>query len=505
MILNLDDQARQIMRSNDRGGYTVPTARLYPYQWNWDSALAAYGFATFDLDRAWTELETLFSGQWDNGMVPHIIFHKPDEHYFPGPDVWGTDAVPPSSGISQPPVAATFARKLYERDAVLGRARLGGLYEKMLAWHRWFRLCRCESGAAAVTHPWEAGRDNAPDWDGPLRRIDVSGVKAYVRRDTSHVDADMRPTTYDYDRYIALVQFGRDVGWDETRIRDESPFRVADPTTTFTLLRANHDLKWLGETLGRATAEVDGWIKHLEQGAATLWNPELGAYDARDLRTGEYSGSLSNASFLCWYAGIHDERMVAKLDHIFAISKFAVPSYPPDAAAFDSKRYWRGPVWGVMNMLIGMGLEEAGLASHAERVRRDTARLIADNGFAEYYDPRDGTPAGGELAPVEDGSGEWAVTDRGEARYRAPLDEIRVSVLWKADVYRNEEERRRRMADTLSIPEVARVFDRDLEEKGADVRFDLDRIEDPGLIAEVSAVYPEAIPVGKAPSIFDPA
>ena len=52
---------------------------------------------------------------------------------------------------------------------------------------------------------------------------------------------------------------------------------------------------------------------------------------------------------------------------------------------------------------------------------------------------------------------------------------------------------------------MARIFDRDLQEKGADVRFDLDRIEDPGLIAAVNAVYPEAVPVGKGPSIFDAA
>jgi hypothetical protein len=110
-----------------------------------------------------------------------------------------------------------------------------------------------------------------------------------------------------------------------------------------------------------------------------------------------------------------------------------------------------------------------------------------------------------ELAPVGDGSGEWAVTDRGEVRYRAPLDQIRVSVLWKADVYRSEEERRRQMAATLSIPDVARIFDRDLEEKRADVRFDLERLEDLGLISAVNAVYPEAVPVGKAPSIFDAA
>ncbi len=52
---------------------------------------------------------------------------------------------------------------------------------------------------------------------------------------------------------------------------------------------------------------------------------------------------------------------------------------------------------------------------------------------------------------------------------------------------------------------MARIFDRDLEEKGAGLRFDLDRIEDPSLIAAVNAVYPEAVPVGKTPSIFDAA
>ena len=38
-------------------------------------------------------------------MVPHIVFHTPDEGYFPGPDVWRTGRPVPTSGITQPPVA----------------------------------------------------------------------------------------------------------------------------------------------------------------------------------------------------------------------------------------------------------------------------------------------------------------------------------------------------------------------------------------------------------------
>ena len=83
----LATSAKQILLSNDRNGYTVPTDGLYPYQWNWDSVFVALGFAQFDRNRAWREIEILFESQWDNGMQPHIIFHQVDPNYFPGPSV----------------------------------------------------------------------------------------------------------------------------------------------------------------------------------------------------------------------------------------------------------------------------------------------------------------------------------------------------------------------------------------------------------------------------------
>ena len=73
--------------------YTVPNEKVYPFQWNWDSAFVAMGFAVLDIERAWTELETLFLGQWPDGMVPSIVFHKPATNYYPGPSAWGTPVV----------------------------------------------------------------------------------------------------------------------------------------------------------------------------------------------------------------------------------------------------------------------------------------------------------------------------------------------------------------------------------------------------------------------------
>jgi hypothetical protein len=398
----LDEEARRILRLNDKGGYTVPTAGLYPYQWNWDSAFAAIGFATFDIDRAWVELETLFNGQWDNGMVPHILFHVNDEGYFPGPDVWGTQnaigrgaQTLPSSGISQPPVAASLAWKVYATNPEAGETRLRALYPKLLAFHRWIMAARAESGAVCITHPWEAGRDNAPDWDEAMAGIDPVGVAPYTRRDTGHVDAKMRPTQADYDRYIWLVQFGRDRDWDDAQIAADSPFRVADPTMTFTCLRSLRDLGRAADLLGAPRDEIDGWIATLEAGAQTLWNPGTQSFEGRNLRTGNFAGSVSNAGALCWWAGVGNDAARDTLDGVLDRADYALPSYDPAGPEFDHLRYWRGPVWAIMNYMAANGMAEAGLTAQADRIRRDTARLIAARGFAEYFSPVDATPAGG--------------------------------------------------------------------------------------------------------------
>jgi len=391
----LDEQARAIMRGNDRGKYTMPTEGLYPYQWNWDSAFAAFGFSTFDLGRAWVELETLFTGQWDNGMVPHIIFHEASDGYFPGPDVWATGQTPPTSGISQPPVAATFTRAIFERDPEFGRNHLKELFPKLLAWHRWFIECRNENGVIVVSHPWESGRDNAPDWDEAMANIDTSNVGEYTRNDTGHVDPHMRPNQLDYDRYMAIVYAGRDCGWDEIEITRNGPFRVADPGMTFILLRANRDLLAIAQELGEDIAEIQSWIQLIETGVQQLWNPEIRAYDSLDIRTGNFAGSTSSMSFLCWYAGINDTTALAEFDRIADAANFALPSHDPESDRFEPFRYWRGPTWGIVNTLIGMGLAEMGHTKQADKLREDTAKLIEQSGFAEYFNPIDGSPAGG--------------------------------------------------------------------------------------------------------------
>ncbi|MBC2650325.1 hypothetical protein H7F50_00845 [Novosphingobium flavum] len=400
----LDDLARDILRRNDRGGYTVPTGGLYPFQWNWDSAFVALGFAEFDRNRAWQEIESLVSAQWEDGMIPHIVFHQHDAGYFPGPEVWNTGRTPPTSGITQPPVLASVVRQLWEQEgADPSHPRMRALYAACLKSHRWFHTYRdpLGNGLVMVTHNWETGRDNSSEWDHALDRIDTSGVGSYQRRDTGHVDAAMRPTQREYDRYVAILQFGRSSGWDHRVIADQGPFRMIDVGMSMMLLRANRDLLALAEAIGDEAAadELRGRVALSEQGMDWLWNEEVGAFCSRDVITGESSGLVTNASFLAFYAGVgtpaQRQRLLDALERMGRSAQYLLPSLEAGSRDYDHRRYWRGPIWLVVSYMVARGLAEQGQADWAERIRADSTRLIIRSGFYESFSPETGEGSGG--------------------------------------------------------------------------------------------------------------
>ena len=86
--LSIAARAAYIMRDNSTGLITKAAPTLYPHQWSWDAAFNAIGLATVDLPRARLELDSLFSGQWRNGLLPHIVFDPAADGYWPGPAQW---------------------------------------------------------------------------------------------------------------------------------------------------------------------------------------------------------------------------------------------------------------------------------------------------------------------------------------------------------------------------------------------------------------------------------
>lgn len=397
--MSLKTKAIEILRHNDRGGFTIPTEGLYPYQWNWDSAFVAMGIATYDEKRAWLEVISLLEGQWPNGMVPSILFRSDNPDYFPGPSRWGkTPGRIPSTGVSQPPVLATAVRHITRRGLPEEVERRERVFDQIMDWHRWFHRDRSIQGTIVTVHPWETGRDNCPEWNIGLDRMAVaSELEAYTRMDNKHVDPQYRPTQEQYDKYLTIVDFGRSVDWDQRRMTDEGPFLMADPNLHFILLRADRDLLAMAIELDKPAEildEIRAWIETGVDSCEFMWNDELGAFVARDVKAGKFSNGFSNCSPLCFYADAGTDyqrkRVLENLRRVQNRVGHMMPSWDPDEASFEPQRYWCGPVWPQMNYMIALGLEECGEHDLARSVRSDLSRAIEKSGFWECFNPLNG-------------------------------------------------------------------------------------------------------------------
>jgi hypothetical protein len=412
--------AAAILRANDNGDYTVPSRATYPHQWNWDSALAALGWAELDPARAWTELETLAGARDQRGMFPHIAFHtrvpdrvgarvralltrvaRPYARYLPGPIWWGQRQSVDGrriSGITQPPLAATCARLLFEQHP--DERRAAALLKPLLGWHRFLLEERDPRGLGepVLIHPWESGRDNSVEWDSPLWRVRPE-VNVVHRRDTDSVDAAERPTDEHYRRYLTLVRQGTRGGWDQDRLARVGPFRVLDPGFSAILARAAADLAWLASTLGehgiaeeshaaserviaalRARADSDGLIRAVDTVVdATL--PETSAGSALAVLTPGLGPLQLQA--------VRDLVSVGAL-----ASRYGVRSLDREHPERSARNYWRGPVWVNVTWLCAMALEEHGERAIAVELRRRMVQAVEDGGMREYFGPDSGRGLG---------------------------------------------------------------------------------------------------------------
>jgi len=400
----LSREAKEILLGNWMEGFTIPTKKLYPFQWNWDSGFTSLGISHFNLDYSITELQSLFSGQWENGMVPHIIFHSENEKtYFPNYDFWnsninaGAPHRPKTSGITQPPVHGFILEALLNRfpgnEKLLRFAK--SLFPKILNSHRFFYNYRDpkREGLAFIFHPWESGRDNSPLWDKSLDRIhvDKSKLPEYKRRDTSIAPTDERPTTYQYDRYVYLLELGKKYKYDESGIFEESPFLIQDTLINAVLIKSNQSLINMAKMFGFDSAEIEEWSQQsIPAFREKLWNEELETFVAFDNRANEMVAHKEIGGIAALYANIPSQDQAGRINNYLKSlhdrEYFICPSFDVDSPLFDSKRYWRGPIWPQMNWMIYQGLKQYGFNDTAEIVKNDLINLVDQLGFYEYFE-----------------------------------------------------------------------------------------------------------------------
>jgi glycogen debranching enzyme len=413
--MELIGKAKAVLEANWLGHATSPSRRLYPHQWSWDAACIAIGYASWNQERAETELRSLFSGQWSDGLLPHIVFMD-GARYFPGPEFWQTERspaapeLPKTSGIVQPPIHASAALQVYRlaSDRARGAAFLEELLPKLAAWHEYLyrERTRTDGGLVEIWHPWESGMDNSPLWDRALERMsfDAERLPEYERVDVELSEAAERPSDGEYDRYVYLVSVFRDLAYDSSRIRHVVPFAIQPVLFNSLLVQSNQDLAEIARIVGADPTPFGAWADSTAAALdETLWDEEHAVYVDYDVREGARVGARTAAGLAPLYAGVptpaRAERMVELLaDSRVAVGEagWAITSLAPDDPGFHAGRYWRGPVWPILNWVLQRGLDRYGYPTLAADVRRGIIELARSGGFYEHYSPETGRGQGGE-------------------------------------------------------------------------------------------------------------
>ncbi|HEX7963440.1 MAG TPA: trehalase family glycosidase [Candidatus Saccharimonadales bacterium] len=423
---HLVGEAKAVLQANDRGGWTLPTSiALYPHQWLWDTFFIAIGRRHYDIERAKEEVRSPFRAQWKNGMVPHVIFSD-TPGYHAGPELWQSSKSSPdaphhieTTGVTQPPVAAEATVRIGELlSSAERREWYAEMYPKILRWHQWFYRERNprEDGLVRLLLSWESGMDNSPPLMEVLHKYATSRRVQFMqatkldkiaerfRRDTSDVPASERISTLDLHAIYDLVRRMRRRHYDYRKVIQGHNFQVVDLLMNCILIRANDHLKTMAEEIGETLPpDIQHAMLVAPHALETLWDDRTGYYYNRNAVSGKLIKMPGVATFMPLYAlKLPEERVQQLLGHLgdphqFA-AKYPLPSAPLNSSYFNAHRYWQGPSWVNINWFIIDGLRRNGHPKEAERLKRQTLKMVAQaqpkHGFHEYYSPLDGSVAG---------------------------------------------------------------------------------------------------------------
>ncbi len=412
--------AKDVLKRNDHGEYTIPSKYLYPHQWFWDSCFIAIGLRHQDPERAKTEILSLLKGQWKNGMIPNIVFNDKNNK-LRLPKMWRSQVNPFSpddvvtSGITQPPMLAEAVIKIGEKlDLNERKIWYRMVFPKILKYHEWLYDDRDPhgQGLALLIHPWESGLDNTPPWISELhtnltpkwiqyiQKTKLDYFYGLFRIDTKFVPANQRMNNSDSLALYSLQRKLRKKQYMTDKIIGHNSFAIEDLTFNSILVRGNYYLRKIAKSINKEIPKnlltsMDLAAESIEQ----LWDESSAQYYSRDFATHNLIKVPSIATLIPLYSGViskdRAEHLVKLIeDHNFFSMPFPIPSVPVNSEWFNPISYWQGPTWINMNWLIIEGLKNYGFNDHAKILTKKTLELVEHSGFSEYFNPIDGSPLG---------------------------------------------------------------------------------------------------------------
>lgn len=365
--------------------YTVPSPDSYPYQWFWDSCFHAIIFTYFNLNDAKVELLSLVSHQFENGMIPHMIYwDKAKKTDFPVIE-WGKKD---TSIITQPPMLAYAVWKIYQTDK--DAKFLEKIYSNLSLFYNYLINERDprNNHLIGIINPDESGEDNSPRFDVPL------GLDPKHNKEIN------------FGKRLELIGKHRACNF-EVGICMKNFFWVKDVPFNAIMVENLNILSDIAKALGN-TADAKYFKKQAELITSAMRKFMLEDGIFWSTYGSDYNGSfrykkikvLTWAIFSPLFARIctkDEARIVVEkylLDSKRFKTKYPVPTVSLDEPSYDSSGFWRGPVWMATNWFIFKGLLNYGYQDIAEEIAESSLNLWGKSGFREQYGPQTGEGLG---------------------------------------------------------------------------------------------------------------
>ncbi|MFC5864970.1 trehalase family glycosidase [Acidicapsa dinghuensis] len=321
----------------EKGHVVSPVSRVWSVNWggyvifDWDTFFAATMASIGNRDLAYADAVETLRESTREGFVPNYARAGNWKSY----------------DRSEPPVGAITVLGLYRKFGDLWF--LEQTFPQLLKWNRWWAQHRDVDGYLT----WGSDGKNLPgNFDDDSR-----GTRAGAILESGLDNSPMYDDAV-YDERTHLLEFA-DVGLMSMYIADcEALAKIADA------LHKDAEARELRERSGHYRAKLQA-----------LWNGDAGIFENKDLHTGKMSSRLSPTNFYPMLAHAATPQQAQKMvdKHLLNTDEFwgewVIPSIARNDAAFRDQNYWRGRIWGPMNYLVYLGLENYDVP----KVRREFA------------------------------------------------------------------------------------------------------------------------------------
>ncbi|OGD86234.1 hypothetical protein A2164_03875, partial [Candidatus Curtissbacteria bacterium RBG_13_35_7] len=184
MTFNFKQKAGNLLQQNTHKSfyqakkyrYTVPSNKVYPFQWFWDSCFHAISWSHIDTERAKEEIYSLLSHQGTDGFIPHVIFWNQklvrrfflDWNYLESKGRWfflPFTKKPKTTSHIQPPLIAQAVEKIYQKTNDDKFLKL--VLPSIIKYYHWLIENRDpdNDGLISIVAQFESGLDFNPAYD----------------------------------------------------------------------------------------------------------------------------------------------------------------------------------------------------------------------------------------------------------------------------------------------------------------------------------------------------